>query len=41
LAVRTGFPTCALGVYSFKVERWADVMAHSAKLVTMMAPPYG
>jgi phosphohistidine phosphatase len=40
VAVRTGFPTCALGVYSFKVERWADVMARSAKLVAMMAPPY-
>jgi phosphohistidine phosphatase len=40
-AVRTGFPTCALGVYSFKAEGWADVTAHSAKLVAMMAPPYG
>ena len=41
LAVRTGFPTCALGVYSFKAERWTDVTAGSAKLVAMMAPPYG
>ena len=40
VAVRTGFPTSALGVYSFKVEGWADVMAHSAKLVAMMTPPY-
>ena len=41
LAVRTGFPTCALGVYSFKAERWTDVKAGSAKLVALMAPPYG
>ncbi len=40
LAVRTGFPTCALGVYSFKAERWADVAAGQAKLVALMAPPY-
>jgi phosphohistidine phosphatase len=37
---RTGFPTCALGVYSFKVERWADVKAGSAKLIALMVPPY-
>jgi phosphohistidine phosphatase len=41
LAVRTGFPTCALGVYSFTAERWTDVKAGSAKLVALMAPPYG
>jgi phosphohistidine phosphatase len=40
LAVRTGFPTCALGVYAFKAERWADVSAGGAKLVALMAPPY-
>jgi phosphohistidine phosphatase len=40
LAVRTGFPTCALGVYRFNVDRWADVRSHSAKLVAIMAPPY-
>lgn len=40
LAVRTGFPTCALGVYSFKAASWADVTAGSAKLVTLMTPPY-
>ncbi|HEY1651286.1 MAG TPA: hypothetical protein VGG09_05330 [Acidimicrobiales bacterium] len=40
LAVRTGFPTCALGVYAFKVARWADVDAATAKLVALMAPPY-
>jgi phosphohistidine phosphatase len=40
LAVRTGFPTCALGVYSFKVNSWRDVRTHSAKLVAIMAPPY-
>jgi phosphohistidine phosphatase len=41
LAVRTGFPTCALGVYAFKAERWVDVTTGSAKLVALMAPPYG
>ena len=37
---RNGFPTCALGVYAFNVDRWADVAARSAKLVAIMAPPY-
>ena len=41
LAVRTGVPTCALGVYTFKAESWTDVKAGGAKLVTLMAPPYG
>jgi phosphohistidine phosphatase len=40
IAVRNGFPTCALGVYSFAVERWADVAAGTAKLVAIMSPPY-
>jgi phosphohistidine phosphatase len=40
LAVRTGFPTCALGVYAFKAERWTDVTEGGAKLVALMAPPY-
>jgi phosphohistidine phosphatase len=40
LAVRHGFPTCALGVYAFKAERWADVASGTAKLVAMMMPPY-
>jgi phosphohistidine phosphatase len=41
LATRNGFPTCALGVYSFKATRWTDVTAGGAKLVTLMVPPYG
>ena len=41
LAVRAGFPTCALGVYSFKVETWSDVAAHGAKLVALLTPPFG
>jgi phosphohistidine phosphatase len=41
LAVRHGFPTCALGVYTFPVTRWADVAAGTAKLVALMGPPYG
>jgi phosphohistidine phosphatase len=39
-AVRHGFPTCALGVYSFKVDGWADVAAGTAKLVALLGPPY-
>ena len=39
-AVRHGFPTCALGVYAFDVDRWADVAAGTAKLVAIMGPPY-
>jgi phosphohistidine phosphatase len=40
LAVRQGFPTCALGVYTFPVEHWADVTTRSATLVTLVVPPY-
>jgi phosphohistidine phosphatase len=38
--VRHGFPTCALGVYAFDVDRWADVAAGTGKLVAIMIPPY-
>jgi phosphohistidine phosphatase len=40
LAVRTGFPTCALGVYAFKAARWSDVDVGTGKLVALMVPPY-
>jgi phosphohistidine phosphatase len=40
LAVRHGFPTCALGVYRFDVDRWADVAAGKGKLVAVLGPPY-
>ena len=40
LATRAGFPTCALGIYSFKAECWTDVRAGSGKLLAMMTPPY-
>jgi phosphohistidine phosphatase len=39
-AARNGFPTCALGVYAFDVDHWADVAARAAKLVAIMGPPY-
>ena len=39
-AVRHGFPTCALGVYSFAVDHWADVATGTAKLVALLGPPY-
>ena len=38
--VRHGFPTCALGVYSFDLDHWADVAGGTAKLVAIMIPPY-
>ncbi len=41
LGVRHGFPTCALGVYGFEIERWEDVQPQSAALVAIMVPPYG
>ena len=41
MAVRHGFPTCALGVYAFRAVRWADVATGTAKLVALMGPPYG
>ena len=40
VVVRHGFPTCALGVYSFDVDHWADVAAGSAKLLVLLDPPY-
>jgi phosphohistidine phosphatase len=40
LAVRHGFPTCALGVYRFEVASWAEVGLGGASLVALMAPPY-
>lgn len=41
LAMRLGFPTCALGVYTFKAEGWKDVDQGEAKLAALMVPPYG
>ena len=38
--VRHGFPTCAVGVYSFAVDSWADVATGKAKLVAIMTPPF-
>jgi hypothetical protein len=40
-ANRRGFPTCALGIYRFRVAHWHEVGAKSAKLVELMTPPYG
>ena len=39
-AVGHGFPTCALAVYSFDVDRWAGVAEGAASLVAVLAPPY-
>jgi phosphohistidine phosphatase len=40
-AQRKGFPTCALGVYRFATDTWADVAARGATLVTLLVPPFG
>jgi phosphohistidine phosphatase len=40
LATRRGFPTCALGVYTFKAGTWKDVDRNGATLVTLVVPPY-
>jgi phosphohistidine phosphatase len=40
LAMRRGFPTCALGVYTFKTSSWKDVDFGGATLVALMVPPY-
>ena len=39
LTMRQGFPTCALGVYTFKADAWKDVDQGGAKLAALMAPP--
>jgi phosphohistidine phosphatase len=41
LAVRRGFPTCALGIYLFAGARWADVGAQGAVLEELLIPPFG
>jgi phosphohistidine phosphatase len=40
LAAHLSFPTCALGVYRFSLERWADVEGGSAKLLALLVPPF-
>jgi phosphohistidine phosphatase len=40
LATKLGFPTCALAVERFALGHWSDVEAHSAKLVTLLIPPF-
>jgi phosphohistidine phosphatase len=40
LAVRRGFPTCALGIYRFEVTGWADVGARRATLAGLFIPPF-
>jgi phosphohistidine phosphatase len=41
LATKAGFPTTALGIYRFKVARWRELEAHTAKLLALFVPPYG
>ncbi|HVB92140.1 MAG TPA: histidine phosphatase family protein [Acidimicrobiales bacterium] len=40
LAVRRGFPTCALGVYTFKIDSWSAVASGTARLAGLFIPPF-
>ena len=40
LVNQRGFPTCALGIYRFRIEQWREVSTKGAKLVELMTPPY-
>ena len=40
LAARRGFPTCALGIYRFRIEHWGQVAMHEATLVALLVPPF-
>jgi phosphohistidine phosphatase len=40
VAVRKGFPTCALGIYDFDVPHWSDVGSHTAHLAGLFIPPF-
>jgi phosphohistidine phosphatase len=41
LAVRLGFPTCALGLYVFAGPTWGQVAARRGALAALFIPPYG
>jgi phosphohistidine phosphatase len=41
LAAKRGFPTCALGIYTFAIDSWRDAEGHSAKLKGLWIPPFG
>jgi phosphohistidine phosphatase len=40
LALRRGFPTCALGLYRFGVAAWTEVDVHTAQLRGLFIPPF-
>jgi phosphohistidine phosphatase len=41
LATKRGFPTCALGIYTFRIEAWRDLEGHSGTLKGLWIPPFG
>ena len=41
LAVRRGFPTCALGLYRLEIAAWTEVDAQCATLLGLFIPPFG
>ena len=41
LATKRGFPTTALGVYTFAIDSWEELVGHSGKLKGLWIPPFG
>jgi len=41
LAAKRGFPTSALGIYTFDTDSWREVVSHSATLKGLWIPPFG
>jgi phosphohistidine phosphatase len=40
LVQRRGFPTCALGIYSFHLDHWTDVDGRQGHLEGLFIPPF-
>jgi phosphohistidine phosphatase len=40
LVQRRGFPTCALGIYSFHLDHWTDLDGHQGHLEGLFIPPF-
>ncbi|MGP0030126.1 MAG: SixA phosphatase family protein [Acidimicrobiales bacterium] len=41
LVTRRGFPTCALGIYRFRLEHWSEAGGGTARLLKLLVPPFG
>jgi phosphohistidine phosphatase len=40
LVARRGFPTCALGIYRFTIDHWAEMAGGTARLTGLFTPPF-